>query len=70
MSEKFGEVSIIEHFNTFYRLKAPADVSVGKMFGFLEENVKFVKFDVRLSSILYKLQFNMFVFIIAGGGNA
>ena len=39
MQKNFGETKIIEHFQTFFRFKLQADVSIGKMFTNFEENV-------------------------------
>ena len=36
---KFGETKILEHFQTFFRFKLQADVSIGKLFSAFEENV-------------------------------
>jgi len=36
--ENFGEISIIEHFESFYRFKAPNQMTVGNFFGLLENN--------------------------------
>jgi len=39
MKENFGEMTILENFQSFYRFKATNDITIGKFFGLMEENV-------------------------------
>lgn len=41
LKDDFGDYSIIEHFQSFYRFKLNANVSIGKLFGKFEDNVIF-----------------------------
>lgn len=38
---EFGPFILLEHFQTFYRIKLNTDVSIGKIFGAFEEFVIF-----------------------------
>lgn len=39
LTTEFGEYTVLEHFQSFYRFKLNAHVSIGKLFGEFEENV-------------------------------
>ena len=38
LAEKLGGVEILEHFQTFYRIKAKTGVAIGRMFALLQES--------------------------------
>lgn len=40
LSHQFKEVSLIEHYQSFYRFKLNSAVSIGNLFGWFEDNVK------------------------------
>lgn len=54
LKESFRDLAVIEHFQSFFRLKIASDISIGKVFGFFEENkseYKIVQYAVRQTSI-------------------
>ena len=40
LEKEFGNFSILEHFQSFYRFKINSNISVGKLFGSFEDLVK------------------------------
>jgi len=61
LSSQIGEIKVIEHFHSFYRLKAAETISVGKMFGLFETNkanLKISQYSIKQSTI--EQIFNMF----------
>jgi len=54
LQKKFTDLSITEHFQSFYRFKIASDISIGKVFGFFEERkteMKIVQYSVKQTSI-------------------
>jgi len=39
LSENFGDMKLLEHFQAFYRFKSKTKISMAKFFGIFEENV-------------------------------
>ena len=39
LSHQFKDVSLIEHYQSFYRFKLNSNVSIGNLFGWFEDNV-------------------------------
>jgi ATP-binding cassette subfamily A (ABC1) protein 3 len=61
LSTHFGQVGVIEHFHSFYRFKILSQVSIGKIFGTLEDNkdkLQIVHYSVKQTTI--EQIFNMF----------
>ena len=45
LKKEFGDFSVLEHFQSFFRFKLNSSVSIGKLFGGFEDNViYFLKF--------------------------
>lgn len=44
IKKNLGDFSIIEHFQSFYRFKIESNISIGKLFGFFEDNVRLINF--------------------------
>jgi len=52
--QSFGEVSTIEHFQSFYRFKASNQITIGSFFGLLEKNktgLKIQQYSIKQGSI-------------------
>ena len=39
LNKEYGSYTVLEHFQSFYRFKLNANVSIGKLFGGFEDNV-------------------------------
>lgn len=55
LKNEFGSFVLIEHFQSFFRIKLNANVSVGKLFGAFEEYVKLL-FNLKNKKLLTKLE--------------
>jgi len=51
---QFRDLTVTEHFQSFYRIKVASDITIGKVFGFFEDHkneLKIVQYSVRQTSI-------------------
>lgn len=54
LSENFTEIQTLEHFQTFYRFKVSSNISLGKVFGLLEESkqaLRILQYSVKQTSL-------------------
>ena len=57
IGEKLGFMTVIEHFDNFYRFQLESNISIGAVFGLFEDEVNYIIFTFILLSYFFKIKF-------------